>query len=143
MKKIITISTILVALALLFVLFQGIKMNRSKSISINNQKIVNVEHLDWQEFKKQAALANTIVIDIRTANEYNAGKLFSDAVIDFDYYKPDFEQKISKLDKDKTYLIYCRSGNRSGKALTIFKKYGLKAYDLKGGHKSTPADSLK
>jgi len=92
------------------------------------------KHLSWEEFRKKAEEENSVVIDIRTADEYNAGKLFDDALTDFDYYHSDFEKKISELDPQKTYLIYCRSGHRSGNAIPLFEKYGLKAYDLQGGY---------
>lgn len=130
MKKIIIIAIVIIVAALLFVMFQG-------------QSVTESQNLNWQDFKKKAQKTNTVIIDIRTADEYHAGKLFSDAIVDFDYYESDFEQKVSKLDKNKTYLIYCRSGNRTEKSLKVFKKHGLKAYDLDGGHKSTPPGSLK
>ena len=42
--------------------------------------------------------------------------------------------EVKKLDKDKTYFVYCRSGNRSSKSISIMKNYGIKdIYDLKGG----------
>ena len=51
-----------------------------------------------------------------------------------DFYKPDFTQKLSKLNKTKTYLIYCRSGNRTGQTLKIMKKLGFTSvYNLKYG----------
>ncbi|MCD5390147.1 MAG: rhodanese-like domain-containing protein [Candidatus Pacebacteria bacterium] len=143
MKKILIISAIIIVAALLFVLSQSTKTNKPLAKVTNNQKTEKSQNLNWEDFQIQAELENTVVIDIRTAGEYNAGKLFSDAVVDFDYYESDFEQKISELDKDKTYLIYCRSGSRTGKSLKIFEKYGLTAYHLDGGHKSTPAGSLK
>jgi rhodanese-related sulfurtransferase len=101
------------------------------------------KHLSWEEFQKKSQDENTVVIDIRTKDEYEAGKLFEDAIVGFDYYSSTFEQKIAQLDSTKTYLIYCRSGNRTGKSIPIFEKYGLEVYDLAGGHKATPAGSLK
>ena len=46
-------------------------------------------------------------------------------------------QKLKQLDKNKTYLLYCRSGNRSGKTLKVMKKLGFKsAYNMQGGMKA-------
>lgn len=132
MKKTIILAVIIIAAALLFVLMQ-----------VNNKTTYKETKINWISFQEKSTKENTVVIDIRTADEYNAGKLFSDALVDYDFYQNDFEQKVSKLDKNKTYLIYCRSGNRTSQAISIFEKYGLEVYDLDGGHKSTPFGSLK
>jgi len=51
-----------------------------------------------------------------------------------DYMQSGFMDKMSKLDKNKDLYIYCRSGNRSGKATRKLESMGFpKIYDLKGG----------
>ena len=51
-----------------------------------------------------------------------------------DFKSNSFINEISKLDKSKIYLIYCRSGNRSSKAATIMDSLGFKkTIDLEGG----------
>lgn len=73
-----------------------------------------------------------IVLDIRTPEEYYAGHL--DGSINIDFYASDFREQINRLDKDKSYLVYCRTGNRSGKALDTFKELGFrKVYHLTAG----------
>ncbi len=101
------------------------------------------KHLSWEAFKEKAQEEDVVVIDIRTPDEYEQGKLFADALTGIDYYDSTFEQKIAQLDPSKTYLIYCRSGNRTGKSIPLFEKYGLKVYDLDGGIKATPEGSLQ
>ncbi|MDQ3021151.1 MAG: rhodanese-like domain-containing protein [Bacteroidota bacterium] len=45
-----------------------------------------------------------------------------------------FNSEIDKLDKSKTYLVYCRTDRRSGKTLEMVKAKGFaKVYLLKGG----------
>jgi rhodanese-related sulfurtransferase len=45
-----------------------------------------------------------------------------------------FDRQISQLKKNKTYLIYCKSGKRSGKALITMQQKGFKKlYHLDGG----------
>lgn len=80
-----------------------------------------------------AQSAETIkIIDIRTSEEFLAGHIEKSANID---YYGSFEEEIEKLDKNNKYLIYCKSGNRSGQALKIFEKLGFKeVYDLEGGY---------
>jgi rhodanese-related sulfurtransferase len=72
-----------------------------------------------------------IILDVRTAGEFNQGHLPKAKNIDF--FSRDFSSKIQSLDKDKTYLLYCRSGNRSGKSLKHFKDF-KKIYHLKRGY---------
>ena len=72
------------------------------------------------------------VIDVRTPEEYALGYIKGAILID--YKASDFQASISALNRNVTYLIYCRSGNRSGKASIIMDSLGFKKiYDLKGG----------
>jgi len=91
------------------------------------------QSLKLSEFKKLAKLPDSILIDIRTAPEIFQFKPFKEA-LEIDMYKPDFEGKLSQLDKSKTYLIYCRSGSRTSYALQLMKDLGFqKVYDLEDG----------
>lgn len=75
---------------------------------------------------------NFVVLDIRTPQEFQAGHLPGATNIDF--YAPDFARQLDRLDKTKTYLVYCRSGNRSSQALPIMRKLGFQeVYELQGG----------
>jgi len=66
------------------------------------------------------------IIDIRTPREYAAGHI-KDAVL-INFYDPNFAKNIEKagLNKLEPIFIYCRSGNRSGHAIPIFKKLGFR-----------------
>ena len=57
-----------------------------------------------------------------------------------DYYNSTFKEELDKLDKTKPLLLYCRSGNRSGKAGKIATNLGFKEiYDLEGGYSAWSA----
>ncbi len=72
------------------------------------------------------------LIDVRTPEEYEEGHILNAQNID--YNSPNFEVDITKLDKTKPVLLYCKSGNRSGKSSQIFLEAGFKTiYDLEGG----------
>jgi len=59
--------------------------------------------------------------------------------IQIDFNASDFESKIAALDKDKEYLMYCRSGNRSGRACKMMQKKGFKnLYNLEKGYSAWP-----
>ncbi len=79
-----------------------------------------------------------ILLDVRTPGEFATGTIKGSKNIDFN--SKSFEKDLAKLDKSKTYLLYCRSGNRSGQALPVFKKLRFaKLYHLDGGIKAWKA----
>ena len=72
------------------------------------------------------------VLDIRTAGEFEEAHI--DGATNIDFIDPTFEEQITKLDRDKPYLVHCQSGGRSGRSLEVFKKLGFKnIYHLDGG----------
>ncbi|MHB9040191.1 MAG: rhodanese-like domain-containing protein [Melioribacteraceae bacterium] len=88
--------------------------------------------LDNSEFKNLAKQENVIVLDVRTKEE-NFEKRIPNSIL-IDIYEPDFSGKIEKLERDKTYLVYCRSGVRSKNACNFMKQAGFEnVYNLKGG----------
>ncbi|MFN0049466.1 MAG: rhodanese-like domain-containing protein [Cytophagales bacterium] len=90
-------------------------------------------NLSSDEFKEKMQEPNTEVIDVRTSGEV-AGGYIKGAKHFFDYTGGGFEQKIAKLDKEKTYLVYCRSGARSSAACGILAKNGfMRVGNLRGG----------
>lgn len=98
-------------------------------------KPVNV---DANLAKAVIASEKPVLLDVRTPREFQSGTIKGSKNIDFN--SPDFEKEIAKLDKSKTYLVYCRSGNRSGQALPVLEKLNLsKLYHLDGGIKAWQA----
>jgi len=74
-----------------------------------------------------------VVIDLRTADEIASGYILG-ADLFIDFYGVNFEDRLDELDRGDKYLIYCRSGNRSGEALAVMKNMGFEeVYDLAGG----------
>lgn len=73
-----------------------------------------------------------IIIDVRTPEENAEGGIPNSRVIDVQ--SDDFEQKLTELDKEATYLVYCRSGRRSSRAVKIMEELGFqKLYMMEGG----------
>lgn len=70
-----------------------------------------------------ASSPDFIVIDVRTADEYATGHLPN--TINIDYYLKNFSQEISKLDRTRKYLLYCRTGARSAGARDVMKSLGF------------------
>jgi rhodanese-related sulfurtransferase len=89
--------------------------------------------LTTEEFKKlMDEQSDVVILDVRTADEIKSGTIGKPVVID--YFAKDFENSIKALDKQKTYLVYCASGFRSGETVNIMIKNGFKkAFNLRGG----------
>ena len=72
---------------------------------------------------------NLVLLDVRTPEEYMSGSVPNS--INIDVLNTDFKSKIDILDKNKEYIIYCRSGNRSTVASSIMATNGfLHVYNL-------------
>ena len=88
--------------------------------------------LSVTEFSSKVAEAGVITLDVRTPGEYAEGHLEGAQLIDFQ--SGNFENEISSLDKNATYAVYCRSGNRSGQAVKVMHDAGFhNVYNLDGG----------
>jgi rhodanese-related sulfurtransferase len=82
-----------------------------------------------------------VILDIRTPGEYQSGHLKDATMID--YYSKSFIDEIGRLDKEKSYLVYCRSGNRSARSMDLFKKLQFqKIYHLSSGIKGWISEGL-
>jgi rhodanese-related sulfurtransferase len=75
---------------------------------------------------------HVVILDVRTPGEFNSG--YIPGAINIDIYAADFQSRVQKLDKSKTYLVYCRSGARSSNAGNFMVTNGFKqVHNLKGG----------
>jgi rhodanese-related sulfurtransferase len=91
--------------------------------------------LDVAAFKSKMAEPGIVLLDMRTPEETAEGMIEGAGQID--YEAATFEAEVAKLDKSKTYLLYCRSGRRSSEACEYMAKQGFKSlYNLKGGYKA-------
>ena len=75
---------------------------------------------------------NFVIIDVRTPEEYAGGHI--EKAINLDYYSETFADELDQLDKEKTYLIYSRTDQRSGEALDMMAELGFReVYNMLGG----------
>lgn len=115
MKKVIS----LLALALLFVSCQA-------------QYKEGVELVSPDAFTQEMAADKGQLIDVRTQKEYSAGHI--EGAKNIHLYDKDFNQRIEKLDKDKTVYVYCKAGGRSAEAVETLQLNGFKhIVELDGG----------
>jgi rhodanese-related sulfurtransferase len=91
---------------------------------------------DLSQFEWKSKLendTNAVVLDVRTASEIAEGMIPDAEHLDI-YSGQDFINGLEKLDKNRTYYVYCKSGGRSAQACSIMLQLGFKqAFNLVGG----------
>jgi len=94
--------------------------------------VAGARHLDVQGFAALAATPATVLLDVRTPEEFAAGHL--QGAKNLDIRAADFDTQLAALTKTTTYAVYCHSGNRSGQALERMAAAGFtNVADLSGG----------
>jgi protein disulfide-isomerase len=93
------------------------------------------QNLTVDEFAKMAVNKQNVILDVRTAKEFEAGHL--PGAMNLDVNAADFEEKAAALDKSKVYLVHCASGVRSVRACEKLARLDFHAlYNLPGGFKA-------
>lgn len=82
------------------------------------------KHVKADEAAKIIAEGSTVVVDVRTPDEFKEGHIKGAKNIDI--MADDFEAQLGKLDKTKPTLVHCQAGGRSMRALKVFEKLGFK-----------------
>ena len=100
----------------------------------NAQSQSEVEVLEPQAFiERVKADTSAIILDVRQPEEFAEGHLAQ--AINLDWLNQTvFINGLAKLNKQKTYYVYCRSGRRSQAAAGKLKAEGFQVVDLKGGY---------
>ena len=90
----------------------------------------NLTKEDWKKLIKETQ--NAVVIDVRTPEECAEGTQPNAQQINF-LSLTDFLSAVENLDKNSSYFLYCRSGNRSAQACMYMHDKGFKTFNLMGG----------
>jgi rhodanese-related sulfurtransferase len=106
----------------------------SETQSASNTDMSSVKDISIAETKTLlAANKDIILLDVRTPAEIANGVIPGAMTIDF--RADGFAEKVSTLDKDKTYVVYCQSGIRSAQAAALMKEQGfVTIYNMLGGY---------
>ena len=124
-KKLITYAIPIFIICLGFVLPSLSVQDSNRIIAVSAKEAAGL-------IDKYSGANDFAILDIRTPGEFQSGHLQSAILIDF--YSQTFADQLSRLDKKKTYLVYCRTGNRSTKSLSLFKKLKFeKIYHMSTG----------
>ena len=142
MKKGIQLVAVkLVALTAIILLLQSIvpASAMADSMSLENIGKVSskgVRHVNAAESLQIIEIApDVVILDVRTPIEYKRGHL--ENAVNINYYSFSFKKQIKELDRDKTYLLHCHSGVRSGRSIPIMLAAGFKnIIHMDGGYKA-------
>ena len=75
---------------------------------------------------------SAVILDVRQPSEYADGHIKGAKSLDVLDART-FSEGVDRLDRSRTYYIYCRSGRRSHDAAMKMKSKGFKVADMKGG----------
>ena len=110
------------SLLLFFILFSN--CNQNQNLNIEPNKVYDLLSNNNKN--------NSILLDVRTEEEFIESKINNSLNIDF--YSDNFKISILSLDKSKTYYVYCRSGRRSLNTVEFMRENGFsKSYNVDGG----------
>jgi rhodanese-related sulfurtransferase len=85
----------------------------------------------WEKAQKEDQ--NSAILDVRTPEEYEEKHIPNSKLINVQDAQ-NFVSEIEKLDKAKSYYVYCRSGGRSAMACNIMEQMGFEdVSNLEGG----------
>lgn len=84
------------------------------------------------ELVEVTADPDVVILDVRTPEEFAQGHV--PGAVNIDMSSPTFADAIAELPKDTTYVVYCRSGNRSADAASQMADAGFTdVYDVDAG----------
>ncbi len=138
------ILALLGALVLVFVLISGGQESEQVIVNLETPKQI-IEDITpgeaYDMIQNNKGNQDFVILDIRTPEEYIGG--YIEDAINLDFYSETFRDELNKLDKDKKYLVYCRSGRRSGISLGAMEELGFReAYNMAGGIIQWEAEGL-
>ena len=101
--------------------------------AIAAEKFKNIGVEEFDKLRKQTNA--TVVLDVRTPREFAGGHILGATNIDWN--AGDFERRVARLDRSKTYLVHCAVGGRSAKAAEkLMSLQFTNVYNLEGGMKA-------
>ena len=86
--------------------------------------------LSPEDVAAQLEDGQTQLVDVRTDQEHEAGRIAGARHIPIERLSSEADQQ---LDRNRTLVLYCHAGDRSGTAAEAFRSSGWEAYSLEGG----------
>jgi rhodanese-related sulfurtransferase len=85
----------------------------------------------YELIRKNKVNPDFVILDVRTPEEFESG--YIEGAVNINYNSDTFAEDLNKLDKNKTYFVYCRTGRRSSDTANIMTKQGFKKLYLIDG----------
>jgi rhodanese-related sulfurtransferase len=110
----------------------GLRKSRKNDIkAVDAHELIN-KNLSNLEF---------VILDVRSPDEYSVAHI--DRAENIDYNSQIFKSELNKRDRNKKYLVYCRSGHRSSNAVKIMIELGFTdIHNLSGGIRKWKGEGL-
>lgn len=106
----------------------------------SDQSDIIAKDISQEEFKAMLLTKKVTIIDVRTPQEYSQGNIPNS--ININSNDPELEVKLSSLDKNEPYVLYCVSARRSAGVMKVMKEKGFKeTYNLQGGYPAYAASN--
>jgi rhodanese-related sulfurtransferase len=80
---------------------------------------------------KRSGDPDFVLLDVRTPKEFDAERI--EGAVRIDYLSPSFRDEMAKLDRRKTYLVYCRTGHRTNGAAKVMRELGFQSVAVLAG----------
>jgi len=130
-KFILTFISLIVTTSLILINCEK-NIEKKKEVE-SEQKYFNISPDSAYQMLTNPKLSDSIIVlDVRTKREYSEG--YIDSAININYYSDNFKKDVSGLDKNKIYILYCKSGGRSALSCEIMSELGFnRLYNIEGG----------
>ncbi len=107
--------------------------------SVSAQAVKQMNSIEIQQVL--AKNKQIVILDVRTPQEFAAGHL--KGALNIDIYQQDFYSRIDKLNKKTTYVVYCRTHNRSTATVDYMKQKGFEVvYQMMDGFPGWAANNF-
>lgn len=105
---------------------------QTKIEKTTTQQVISTT-VDPSTFQKNMTEANAVILDVRTAGEYETGHISGALQADWTN-QTQFSERIQAIDKNAPVYIYCLGGGRSSAAQNYLIQNGFtKVINLRGG----------
>ena len=108
------------------------ELDKDKEEACPAKTITPAEAYTMIRYKKEHDM---VIIDVRAPEELQSGRI--DNAINLNFSSESFRTDLEKLDKKRKYIVYCRKGIRSCKAVEIMRHIGFSdVQSIEGGIES-------
>ena len=130
LKRLMGLPIVCMCMILCIVMMSGCAQQvKKQEVMGPGEKYFSVDILPpkdaFELIQKNKGNSNFVILDIRTPEEFRDGHI--EGAVNVDFRSENFGREIDRLDRNKTYFVYCRTGNRSYDALNLMGPIGFRS----------------